>query len=194
MTAKATKPQNKKQTSKVATSKTVAETPKKPTAKTPGEQKKELLAKTKVPKKAVAEKVKAVRIRVEPPPRPQVRIGDEINPINESKHLKRALCVALAMEIEKGGNNPEEHVTELANICRMIGVVKRLGFGEKNPDSEDLANNELSGIGYAKRTAIAFWKDGYQTQFPDKVGACANFAHAAVRHYHPQLAAKQKKA
>lgn len=150
---------------------------------------KEVVKEAKVKKKIVIQKIP-------PPPRPEIEIGGVENPLNEGKHYKRSLCVALAIVFAKQGkplDKGEEALRMCANVMRHVGIVKKLGFTKKNPNSDDLTRNELSGLPYAKGTALRFWKDGYAEQYADKVGICMEFAVMAVKHCYPELFKKSLK-
>ena len=131
---------------------------------------------------------KEVKIKIAAPPDPEVKILGELNPILNSKHLKRALAVAFSLALAENGYKPEDKVSELANLCRMVGIVKKLGFTEENVKTDDLKGSEASGLGYAKGTAIKFFNDGYAEQYPQKIETCLPFARAALKKYYPSLA------
>ena len=99
----------------------------------------------------------------------------------------------MAVEIAEAGKEPKEHVKEMADICRKVGIVKKLGtFNlDDTEKAENLNNAELSGVGYAQRTAVAFWESEYHKQYPEKVGQCVEFAHAALKVFYPDLACKE---
>ena len=147
--------------------------------------------KPKAVEAAPKQKAPAVKKTVALPPKPEVVIGDVPNPILDSKRNKRPLAVAFAKVLASVGKKPEEHVPALADLMRRTGIVKRLGFtADTAAEATNLANSELSGVGYAQRTAVAFFKSGYCEQYPEKVKACEPFARAALKAYHPELLAK----
>lgn len=149
--------------------------------------------KAEVQAAAPAEEKKTTRVKVAPPPKPQIRVGEVMNPLNDGARFKRALCVAWADEMAKLGHpvTEPENLKKVAVLCRECGLVQKLGtFGEKGADgAENLTPNEHSGLSYARGTALRFWNEEYHIHGQkEKVDHCRPFAVASLKAFFPKLA------
>jgi len=115
----------------------------------------------------VKEKKKRQVKKVEPPPVILPYLDGTVNPLLEGKRNKRALTIALAMQISDD--------EQLCEAVRQAGILQKAGVNGGKLETDLLSNNELSGKGYVNRFARKE-QDNYYAAHPEKVDACMEFA------------------
>jgi hypothetical protein len=140
---------------------------------------KEMVTEKRELRKAEKEKRKA---SLAPPPPPPVKVGDVLNPLIGSSGLKRAMTVALSLQV--GG---DERAT--AVLVRASGILHKANW-KPDAETDPLTQHEWSGRLYAHFVTGPAGK-AYAEKYPEKMAKVQAFA-AALATLMKEAIAKHK--